>query len=146
MSNVTKHCPFCGSAVEQGSVFCQNCGASLTDVEETTPAPQYYQPPPQQQPQDQYQYNTATQQQSTTVIVGQEPRKDDQGATTALIFAILGWFCCPGIFSLVAVILGHRAYSQTKSSTALIALILGYIVLIGGIISIIYYVFIWGFF
>jgi hypothetical protein len=36
--NNTEHCSFCGSSIESGSQFCQNCGAVLSDVEKTQPA------------------------------------------------------------------------------------------------------------
>ena len=132
MSSVTKHCPFCGSAVEQASVFCANCGASLTDADQTTPAPQSY------QDTESHQYADAYQQ---PVPVHVPTKKAEQDATTALIFGILGWFCCPGIFSIVAIVLGHKAYSQNRSSTALIALLLGYLVLIGLAVGIILNIF-----
>ena len=128
MSSVTKHCPFCGSAVEQGSVFCANCGASLTDADHTTPAPQPY------QDTQTHQYAEAYQQ---PVPVHEPTKQAEKDASTALIFGLLGWFCCPGIFSIVAIVLGHKAYSKTRSSTALIALILGYLAVIGIIVSIV---------
>ncbi|MHA1123861.1 MAG: zinc-ribbon domain-containing protein [Candidatus Heimdallarchaeota archaeon] len=36
MSKRNDICPYCGSALEGGSEFCQNCGASLSVVESTT--------------------------------------------------------------------------------------------------------------
>ncbi len=138
MSNEIKHCPFCGSAVEKESVFCQNCGASLTGTEETTPAhaPQPYQPAPSQ-PQSQYQYGTDVYQQPATVYVP-APRKDDSLATLSLIMGILGWVCIPVIPSIVAVITGHIAYSRSKGPMAIIGMILGYIPLVGLLILIIW--------
>ncbi|MGC9781088.1 MAG: zinc-ribbon domain-containing protein [Candidatus Heimdallarchaeota archaeon] len=135
MSNESKHCPFCGSAIEKGSVFCQNCGASITGVEETTPAPQPYQAP---QPQSQYQYGTDAYQQPATVYVP-APRKDDSLATLSLIMGILGCVCLPGVFSLIAVITGHIAYGRSKSPMALIGMIIGYIVLVLALVWLVVY-------
>ncbi len=134
MSSETKHCPFCGSSVEKGSVFCQNCGASITGVEETTPAPH----PAPPQPQSQYQYGTDAYQQPATVYVP-EPRKDDSLANLSLIMGILGCVCLFGIGSIVAVITGHISYGRSKSPSALIGMILGYIVVAGGLIWLVFY-------
>ncbi|MGC9781369.1 MAG: zinc-ribbon domain-containing protein [Candidatus Heimdallarchaeota archaeon] len=37
-------CPFCGSTVKEGDVFCNNCGASLEETPEPTPVATVQQP------------------------------------------------------------------------------------------------------
>ncbi|MGC9781089.1 MAG: hypothetical protein HZR80_17730 [Candidatus Heimdallarchaeota archaeon] len=136
MSNESKHCPFCGSAVEKGSVFCQNCGASITGTGETTPAPA-----PQPVPQSQYQVGTAAYQSpTTTVYVAQPATRDDSLATVSLVMGILGILCIPGIGSLIAVITGHISYSRSKTPVAIAGLVLCYIPIIAGLIWLIIWV------
>ncbi|TET29748.1 MAG: zinc-ribbon domain-containing protein [Candidatus Heimdallarchaeota archaeon] len=122
------HCPFCGSAIESESQFCQNCGASLT-VDEETP---YTQPVQTKQPAStgSYQQPLAQQgpyhQQPTTVYLPQKQEENTLGILS-LIMGILGWiFILPVIGSIIAIITGHIARSRSKSVTGLVGLILGY--------------------
>ncbi|NHJ86235.1 MAG: hypothetical protein FK734_12290 [Asgard group archaeon] len=138
MSDDYRHCPFCGSAVEKGTQFCQNCGASLTGIDEVTPSSQpvsygsqnqqsYQQPAYPQQP-------TYYQQPSTVYY---QKSQDNSLGVLSMIFGLLGCFAIPFIGSLVAIITGHMSLSKGKNTYAIVGLILGYLVIIGGIIGII---------
>ncbi len=136
MNNESKHCPFCGSSVEKGSVFCQNCGVSITGAEKPTPAPA-----PQPVPQSQYQDGTAAYQSpTTTVYVAQPATQDDSLATVSLVMGILGFVCLFGIGSIIAVITGHISYSRSKTPVAIAGLVLGYIPIIAGLIWLIIWI------
>ena len=115
MSKREETCPYCGSAVEAGSEFCQNCGASLSVVESTSsvriisesqPSPSYTVVQPQ-----------------TTVYV---PRKrDDSQGTIALIFGILS---CVGILPCIGGIIAISVGNNSKgSSNGSLAVTLGWI-------------------
>ncbi|MHA1123862.1 MAG: zinc-ribbon domain-containing protein [Candidatus Heimdallarchaeota archaeon] len=142
MSEKEEYCPYCGSAIESGTQFCQNCGAALSDVEKT-PAVQIIQTPPpasigyyQQPTTQQGQYH----QQTTTVYVPQKKTEDVLGVLS-LIMGILGWIMVlPGIGSIIAIILGHISRSRSKSVTGLVGLILGYsfIIVVGIILMVIF--------
>ncbi|MBN1330840.1 MAG: zinc ribbon domain-containing protein [Candidatus Heimdallarchaeota archaeon] len=150
-----KNCPFCGSIIEPGSKFCQNCGASIDDLKSAndygssssvriigtsniTPSEQQYPIQPQtytyQQP---YQQQPAYYQPTTTIYVPQQ--REDSLANLSIIMAILS---CTGILpiigSIIAIITGHIAHARSKSSVALVALILGYIGVIGMILIFIF--------
>ncbi len=134
MSNV-KHCPYCGSAVESGSQFCQNCGASVTSGAgaPSQPAQQPYAAPP---PQESYGTTPAYQQPATTVYTPQ--RQDDSSGIISLVFGILG---CVGILpcigSIIAIILGNQAKNKGETQYSQIGLVLGYIGLVLSVIGII---------
>ncbi len=139
--NEIKHCPFCGSEIESGSQFCQNCGASLTAVEET-PSTQPVQTTPSAST-DSYQQPSVQQvpyqQQPTSVYVSK--KQEDTMGVLSVIMGILGCLCVlPAIGSIAAVILGHIARNRSKSVTGLIGLILGYI----AVASIVGFIIWWG--
>ena len=145
MSQNVKHCPFCGSAIESGSQFCPNCGASiLDDAGSSKPAQPAYSPPPQES----YGTTPAYEQPTTTVYTTQ--KKDDNTGIISLIFGILscvGFLPCIG--SIVAIILGHNAKSKGESQYGSIGLILGYLgigVYVVGIIIWILGIFVFGWF
>ncbi|MCE7744447.1 MAG: hypothetical protein GPJ52_04865 [Candidatus Heimdallarchaeota archaeon] len=104
------HCPYCGSALESGSQFCQNCGAAHTPM------------PPQES------YGTTPAYEQPTTIVYTPQKKEDNTGLLSLIFGILG---CVGVLacigSIVAIILGHSAKSKGESQYASIGLVLGYL-------------------
>lgn len=124
MSQNVNHCPYCGSALEGGSQFCQNCGASISGgAGPSKPAQQTYATPP---PQESYGTTPAYQQPATTVYTPQ--KKDDSTGLISMIFGILsciGFLPCIG--SIVAIILGHNAKSKGESQYGSIGLVLGYI-------------------
>ena len=138
MSQNVKHCPYCGSALESGSQFCQNCGASISgDAGPSKPAQPAHAPTP---PQESYGTTPAYEQPTTTVYTPQ--KKDDSTGLISLIFGILGCIgFLPCIGSIVAIILGHNAKSKGESQYGSIGLTLGYIgiglYVIGGIIGLI---------
>ncbi|MCK5183966.1 MAG: zinc ribbon domain-containing protein, partial [Candidatus Heimdallarchaeota archaeon] len=84
--NELKHCPFCGSAIESGSQFCQNCGASLT-ADEETPSTQPVQTTPSAST-DSYQQPSVQQvpyqQQPTSVYVPQK-QEDTMGVLSLIM-------------------------------------------------------------
>ncbi|NPE08373.1 MAG: zinc ribbon domain-containing protein [Asgard group archaeon] len=142
MNRNEDYCLFCGSAIESGSQFCQNCGVALSDVEKTSTVqiiqtPQsastgYYQQPATQQ--EQYY------QQTTTVYVPQK-KEDDAMGIFSLIMGIIGWIgILPVIGHIIAIIMGHIARSRSKSITGLIGLILGYsfFIIVGIILMVIF--------
>ncbi len=144
MSKNEGYCPYCGSATESGSQFCQNCGAALSDVEKT-PTVQIIQTPPPASTG--YYQQSATQQgpyhqQTTTVYVPQ--KKDDNLGALSLIFAVLSIVVFP-IFSIPAIILGHISLSKSKNSPAIAGLVIGYLVfaVIIGVIIWLGFVFWW---
>ena len=124
MSQNVKHCPYCGSALESGSQFCQNCGASISgDAGPSKPAQPAHAPTP---PPESYGTTPAYEQPTTTVSA---PRKqDDSTGVISLVFGILsciGFLPCIG--SIVAIVLGHNAKSKGESQYASIGLVLGYL-------------------
>ncbi|HUT79752.1 MAG TPA: zinc-ribbon domain-containing protein [Candidatus Bathyarchaeia archaeon] len=154
-----KNCPFCGSIIEPGSKFCQNCGASIEDLNSpidygdsssvriigtsnVTPTQNQY-PQVQYPVQSQtytYQQQPVYYQPASTVYVPQQ--RDDSLANLSIIMAILSCIgILPIIGSIIAVITGHIAYARSKNNTALAALILGYIGIIGFVLL---FVFIFG--
>ncbi|MHA1123863.1 MAG: zinc-ribbon domain-containing protein [Candidatus Heimdallarchaeota archaeon] len=118
------HCPYCGSALESGSQFCQNCGASISGgVGPSKPAQPAHTPMP---PQESYGTTPAYEQPTTIVYTPQ--KKEDNTGLLSLIFGILscvGVLACIG--SIVAIILGHSAKSKGESQYASIGLVLGYL-------------------
>ena len=142
MSEKEEYCPYCGSVIESGTQFCQNCGAALSEVEKTSTV-QILQTPPQAST-GYYQQPAAQQgpyhQQTTTVYVPQK-KADDAMGVLSLIMGILGWIMVlPVIGSIIAIVLGHIARSRSKSVTGLVGLILGYsfIIIVGIIFMIIF--------
>jgi len=124
MSQNVNHCPYCGSSLEGGSQFCQNCGASISGAagpsKPTQPATTSI------PPRESYGTTPAYEQPTTTVYVPQ--KKDDSTGLISLIFGILsciGFLPCIG--SIVAIILGHNAKSKGESQYGSIGLVLGYI-------------------
>jgi len=115
------HYPYCGSALESGSQFCQNCGASISgDAEPSKPA--HTPMPPQES------YGTTPAYEQPTTIVYTPQKKEDNTGLLSLIFGILscvGVLACIG--SIVAIILGHSAKSKGESQYASIGLVLGYL-------------------
>ncbi len=124
MSQNVKHCPYCGSALESGSQFCQNCGASISgDAGPSKPTQPAHTPI---QPQESYGTTPAYEQPTTTVYTPQ--KKDDSTGLISLIFGILsciGFLPCIG--SIVAIVLGHNAKSKGESQYGSIGLVLGYL-------------------
>ncbi|MHA1122190.1 MAG: zinc-ribbon domain-containing protein [Candidatus Heimdallarchaeota archaeon] len=138
MSQNSKHCQYCGSAIESGSQFCQNCGASISGgAGPSKPAQPAHTPMP---PQESYGTTPAYEQPTSTVYASQ--KKDDSSGLISLIFGILG---CVGILpcigSIIAIFMGHSAKRKGESQYASIGVILGYIgiclYVIGGIIGLI---------
>ncbi len=39
-----QYCPFCGSSIKEGDIFCNNCGASMEETPEPTPVAAVQQP------------------------------------------------------------------------------------------------------
>ncbi|MHA1530474.1 MAG: zinc-ribbon domain-containing protein [Candidatus Heimdallarchaeota archaeon] len=115
MSKRNDICPYCGSALEDVSEFCQNCGASLSVVESTTSVRIIS----ESQPSPSY---TVVQPQTTTYV----PRKqDDSQGTIALIFGILA---CVGILPCIGGIIAISVGNNAKgSSSGSIAVTLGWI-------------------
>jgi len=138
MSQNSKHCPYCGSALESGSQFCQNCGASISGgAGPSKPAQPAHTPMP---PQESYGTTPAYEQPTSTVYTSQ--KKDDSSGLISLIFGILGCIgILPCIGSIIAIFMGHNAKSKGESQYSSIGLILGYIgiclYVIGGIIGLI---------
>ena len=124
MSQNVKHCPYCGSALESGSQFCQNCGASISgDAGPSKPTQPAHAPIPTQ---ESYGTTPAYEQPTTTVYTPQ--KKDDSTGLISLIFGILsciGFLPCIG--SIVAIVLGHNAKSKGESQYGSIGLVLGYL-------------------
>ena len=126
-------CPYCGSVVKAGDVFCNTCGASI-DANVSPSAPQQTQPAqPYQQPVQQsysstapsHHYGAATQ--TTYVQTGaQSPIQRNQAADLALVFAIIGLFILPGIGGLLAIIFGIIGVTKPfNRNKAIIGLVLG---------------------
>ncbi len=129
MSSDLKHCPYCGSVVEKGAQFCQNCGASLS-IDATVPAanqPTGYTPPP---PAETYGTQPYYQQPTQTVYVPRQQTSDDSLGILSLIFGLLGCFVIPFIGSIVAIITGHMARKKGSSTYSTVGLLLGYISLV----------------
>jgi hypothetical protein len=124
MSQKVNHCPYCGSSIESGSQFCQNCGASISGA--AVPSKPAQPAPAPMPPQESYGTTPAYEQPTTTVYTPQ--KKDDSTGLLSLIFGILG---CVGVLacigSIVAIILGHAAKSKGESQYASIGLVLGYL-------------------
>jgi len=133
--NETDYCSFCGSSVESGTQFCQNCGASLTKTVETTPT--YITQVVVTSDYEVYQ-------QPATVYVPQDQEKADTLGIVSLILGISG-FCLIPLLSIPAVITGHIARNKTKSQMGLIGLILGYfgIAYLVGVILYLSFIFWW---
>jgi len=131
----SSHCPYCGSTIEGGSQFCQNCGASVSGESGAPPKPaqQPYAVPP---PQESYGTTPAYQQPTTTVYTPQ--RQDDSSGIISLIFGILG---CVGILPcigpIIAIIVGNQAKNKGETQYSQIGIVLGYIGLVLSIIGII---------
>ena len=125
MSNREETCPYCGSAVEAGSEFCPNCGASLSVVESTSSVRIIS----ESQPRPSY---TVVQPQTTVYV----PRKqDDSQGTIALIFGILGCLgILPCIGGIIAIVVGNNAKGSSQGS---IAVTLGWISICLSIVAII---------
>ncbi len=138
MSQNSKHCPYCGSALESGSQFCQNCGASISGgAGPSKPAQPAHTPIP---PQESYGTTPAYEQPTSTVYTSQ--KKDDSSGLISLIFGILGCIgILPCIGSIIAIFMGHSAKRKGESQYSSIGVILGYIgiclYVIGGIIGLI---------
>ncbi|MBD3191804.1 MAG: zinc-ribbon domain-containing protein [Candidatus Heimdallarchaeota archaeon] len=127
----TKHCPFCGSIIEEGSAFCANCGASLSSIEETqdydsyTPEEPSTPPPPPPPQQKTYDYGTGG-----TYREPSAPRTQESNTMgiISLIFGILGCVgVLPCIGSLVAIVTGFMGKDHPEDSMAKIGLILGFL-------------------
>lgn len=109
MSKREETCPFCGSAVEAGSEFCQNCGASLSVVESTSSVRIIS----ESQPTPSY---TVVQPQTTVYAPG---KQDDSQGTIALIFGILGClYILPCIGGIIAIAMGNNAKGSSQGSIA----------------------------
>ncbi len=124
MSQNVKHCPYCGSALESGSQFCQNCGASISgDAGPSKPAQPAYVPTPTPES-----YGTTPAYEQPTTAVYTPQKKDDSTGLISLIFGILsciGFLPCIG--SIVAIVMGHNAKSKGESQYGSIGLVLGYL-------------------
>lgn len=86
--------------------------------------------------------NPSTPPQQVYYVQGAQ-RETSTLATMSLVFSLLGLFgaCCTfGVFSIVAVILGHLAWKETKSGAkgghglTVTGLILGYLIVIPSIL------------
>lgn len=112
MSNQTKYCPFCGTAVESSATFCGNCGAAL-EAEPVKPVAS----------------------QPETISYGAQPTSTTTGIkdpeTVGMIGLILGILGCLGplalIGNIVAVIMGHSSNSKGSNTLGTFALITGYL-------------------
>lgn len=141
-------CSTCDSVLEPGSAFCANCGmrvvtsnpgapvsaipASETWPNDTSPSYEAQQYPPyvpaQPPPQPQY----ISSQYATPSFPMTAPTST--AATVSLIFGILCWVVLPLAGAIVAIVAGHIARNQIRTSNnqmsgagqALIGLILGY--------------------
>ncbi|TET29747.1 MAG: zinc-ribbon domain-containing protein [Candidatus Heimdallarchaeota archaeon] len=124
MSQKVNHCPYCGSSIESGSQFCQNCGASISGA--AAPGKPAQPAPAPMPPQESYGTTPAYEQPTTTVYTPQ--KKDDSTGLISLIFGILscvGFLPCIG--SIVAIVMGHNAKSKGESQYGSIGLVLGYL-------------------
>ena len=144
MSQNSKHCPYCGSALESGSQFCQNCGASISGgAGPSKPAQPAHTPMP---PQESYGTTPAYEQPTSTVYTSQ--KKDDSSGLISLIFGILGCIgILPCIGSIIAIFMGHSAKRKGESQYSSIGLILGYLgagLYVVSIIGVVIYFFIIG--
>ena len=140
MSENTQYCPYCGSQIEKGTLFCGNCGASLASIQQDssnkmTQTDQTFTTP--------VIYSTSIVTPSTVYIQQKQP--DTTMPLLSLIFGILGCTALYLVGGIVAVILGHMANKKSKSTNATIGLVLGYIsIVIYGIGIIFYFIFIFG--
>lgn len=135
------YCPYCGSIMKKGDVFCNNCGASL---DSSSQSPQTQTTP--QQPQTYQQPNIYSQpvQQVTNVQLGGQPVAPpmNRDADNALVWGIVGLFCTCG--AIPAVIFGIRGLSNPyNKSKAIVGLVLGALVLIAALIAILLNFFLW---
>lgn len=130
-------CPNCSAAVTRGQRFCDNCGIRLdTDVASpevqplNTPISQPTIPPPVPVQPDAYQ--------SQPDMYAPVVAPNSNMAIISLVAGILSWVALPLIGALVAVICGHLARREIRTSggrltgqgLALAGLILGYIQLV----------------
>lgn len=71
-------------------------------------------------------------------------------AVASLVFGIVSWFLCPLVGGIVAVICGHMAHSQIKSSgeggggMATAGLVLGYIHIAGAVAFVLFWLVVFG--
>lgn len=127
-------CTTCDAEIQPGMMFCPNCG---TRAMATAPAPAAT---PLSQPYDeptapQWQSPSAPQWMTGTAYVQPVAVPNSTAAVVSLIFGILSWFALPIIGAIVAVVAGHRARAEIRSSNGAIGgstmatagLILGYL-------------------
>jgi uncharacterized membrane protein YvbJ len=99
------YCAKCGEQIPEGSRYCAKCG---TATSQQTPVQQAtIQPPPVQQPV----YQQPLPQRSATA------ERTSGMAITSLILGIIGVFLAP--FSILAIIFGAIAMSQTSKDPSL---------------------------
>ena len=122
-SEESKFCPFCGSGVKIDDTFCNNCGASLEEVDEPVPAA------PVQQPTD-FSY---TETQPTVAVTTKKPETTYisylslVAGIASIILTLLPYSFYTGAITAVAAIIcgGVGYYKENKKNIAIIGLILG---------------------
>lgn len=135
------NCSTCGVELVPGALFCPNCGARVTAPSSagapTVGLPPAYDSPPQPPSWSETPPAPVAPQ---WVAPGASPYgapspPNSTAAMVSLIFGILSWFVLPVIGPIVAVVAGHMARAQIRSSNgqvggggiAMVGLVLGYL-------------------
>ncbi|MEA2070302.1 MAG: zinc-ribbon domain-containing protein [Asgard group archaeon] len=123
------YCPYCGSVNEKGNKFCSSCGANLTSEvsEEKVPETEYgYEydsfPDSSQQSESGY-YSTDSQSYAygaATDTQQAQPRDPTQNySQTALIMAILGFFCSCFLFPIIGLSYVKKAEQNNENPSSI---------------------------
>jgi hypothetical protein len=135
------NCSTCGVELVPGALFCPNCGARVTAPSNagapTTGLPPTYDSPPQPPPLRDIPPAPVAPQWVTPGASPYGPASppNSTAALVSLIFGILSWVLLPVIGPIVAVVAGHMARAEIRSSNgqvggggmALAGLVLGYL-------------------
>lgn len=136
-------CAQCGATSDEGQRFCYNCGARLAEPQQAAAAAQTLPPPPPPAPYQQVpgQYQQVPGQYQMPAPYQQAPAgyapqviPNSPMAIASLVSGILAWVFLPFIAAIVAIVTGHMARGEIRSSggrfsgdgMAIIGMILGY--------------------